>query len=176
MPMDAFQILGIDRDADTRQIRLAFHRGARTAHPDAGGDPDQFLRLSDAYRTARSVRTARARRSAPAGTAGGRAEDQPTQLGYANRYDLAEIAYRFELARPGRTPRSFLLAVDAELHPGAEPLDPPAARLELISYLIRSKVKTPLIVAAIVAEVDSLRRSATIPVRGGTLTLGQPQG
>lgn len=42
-------ILGIDRDANLEAIRQAYRKLARTAHPDAGGSKEDFVRLQSAY-------------------------------------------------------------------------------------------------------------------------------
>lgn len=166
--MDAFAVLGIDRDADTRQIRLAYRREARAHHPDVGGDTDSFVRLHEAYRFARSSRAAmKAKQASPR-----RPKDkgQPRYKGQnyrqaseafeseSVRYDLADIAYRFELGRPGHNAASFIAAVDAELFPGAETLNLGPDALELISYLIKREVGVPLVVSAIVREIDNGRK------------------
>ena len=48
-----YALLGVPVDASNEAIRRAFRARARTAHPDAGGDPDAFRRLQDAYETLR---------------------------------------------------------------------------------------------------------------------------
>lgn len=167
--MDAYEILGIDRDADTREIHVAFRRRAKHVHPDAGGDADGFVRLNEAYQLARTRRRAtRPRRpgaerlidrARPRRSGRDRIGDRPeTVAPDAARYELAEIAYRFELARPDRTPSSFFAAVDAELYPGAAPADIGDDAVAFVSYLLSRRVKTALIVAAIVSEIDRARR------------------
>lgn len=47
-PEEARRLLGVPTDASGEQIRRAYRRRARTDHPDAGGDPDAFLRLQAA--------------------------------------------------------------------------------------------------------------------------------
>lgn len=44
-----YTILGVPRSATTEQIRAAYRRLAKTMHPDAGGDPEAFIELSNAY-------------------------------------------------------------------------------------------------------------------------------
>lgn len=46
---DYYKILGITPAADSSEIRQAYRRGARDAHPDAGGDPDRFHAIQTAY-------------------------------------------------------------------------------------------------------------------------------
>ena len=48
-----FEVLGVDRDSDTEEIRLAYRSAARRHHPDHGGDAKEFSRITDAYRTLR---------------------------------------------------------------------------------------------------------------------------
>ncbi|PST21876.1 molecular chaperone DnaJ [Mesorhizobium plurifarium] len=47
--IDPYALLGIDRDADERAIRTAYRRAVKTAHPDRGGDAEQFGKLQAAY-------------------------------------------------------------------------------------------------------------------------------
>lgn len=45
----AYEVLGVERTADAAQIRRAYRRAARTAHPDAGGDAAAFRALTRAW-------------------------------------------------------------------------------------------------------------------------------
>lgn len=45
---EALAVLGVGAAADADEIRRAFRRHARTAHPDAGGNADDFARLQAA--------------------------------------------------------------------------------------------------------------------------------
>ena len=49
--MDYYEILGMPRDASPREIRSAFRRLARSAHPDVSGNPDaaRFRGIETAY-------------------------------------------------------------------------------------------------------------------------------
>lgn len=46
---DYYKILGVAPDCDVSEIRRAYRRKARHAHPDAGGDPEAFHLLQAAY-------------------------------------------------------------------------------------------------------------------------------
>lgn len=46
---DLYQVLGVDREASRAQIRRAYWKLARDAHPDAGGDPEAFVVITAAY-------------------------------------------------------------------------------------------------------------------------------
>ena len=49
---DYYAILGVDRDADDATIRKAFHKKARTMHPDVNKAPDaevRFKEVNEAY-------------------------------------------------------------------------------------------------------------------------------
>lgn len=45
-----YETLGIDRDASPEEVRKAYRRKAKKAHPDAGGDPETFHAISRALR------------------------------------------------------------------------------------------------------------------------------
>lgn len=48
---EAARLLGVPADADSRTVRHAYRMWARVAHPDVGGDPLHFARLTQARRT-----------------------------------------------------------------------------------------------------------------------------
>ena len=41
--------LGVERGADTNDIRKAYMKMARTHHPDKGGNPEEFKEIQKAY-------------------------------------------------------------------------------------------------------------------------------
>lgn len=47
--VDPYVALGVDRNASLDDLRAAFRRAARAAHPDAGGDPVTFVRVRLAF-------------------------------------------------------------------------------------------------------------------------------
>jgi curved DNA-binding protein CbpA len=47
--IDPYEMLGLARDAAEAAIREAWRKAAKTAHPDSGGDTEQFARLQAAY-------------------------------------------------------------------------------------------------------------------------------
>ncbi|WP_176082978.1 DnaJ domain-containing protein [Martelella sp. HB161492] len=49
MLIDPYEVLGLDRNADEKAIRTAYRRLAKEAHPDSGGDEEQFARLQASY-------------------------------------------------------------------------------------------------------------------------------
>lgn len=57
--MSAFEILGVSPDASDDSIRKHFLRAAMRLHPDKGGDPEEFLRVSEAYRVILEERSTR---------------------------------------------------------------------------------------------------------------------
>lgn len=58
---EAARILGVEVDADAAQVRRAYRLWARSEHPDAGGDPARFARLTQARRTMLRPRAVTAR-------------------------------------------------------------------------------------------------------------------
>jgi curved DNA-binding protein CbpA len=49
MPRDLYSELGVGRGATRVDVKKAYRRRVKTAHPDAGGDPAAFRRLQLAY-------------------------------------------------------------------------------------------------------------------------------
>ncbi|TPW33103.1 J domain-containing protein [Martelella alba] len=49
MLIDPYEVLGLERSADEKAIRTAYRRLAKEAHPDSGGDEEQFARLQASY-------------------------------------------------------------------------------------------------------------------------------
>lgn len=47
--MDLYSILGVERNADTGEIRKSYMKLARQHHPDKGGDAEQFKKIQRAY-------------------------------------------------------------------------------------------------------------------------------
>lgn len=46
---DYYKTLGVSRDATTDEVKKAYRKKARTAHPDAGGDEEEFKKINEAY-------------------------------------------------------------------------------------------------------------------------------
>ena len=46
---DPYEILGVSRDADEKEIQQAFRTLARKYHPDMGGDQEKFVEINEAY-------------------------------------------------------------------------------------------------------------------------------
>lgn len=44
-----YQVLGLARTATERDVKIAYRKAARIAHPDRGGDPALFRRITEAY-------------------------------------------------------------------------------------------------------------------------------
>lgn len=49
MSQDYYSILGLDRNANGDHIKQSYRKLALKHHPDRGGDPEQFKRISEAY-------------------------------------------------------------------------------------------------------------------------------
>lgn len=47
--IDPYAMLGIERDADGEAVKTAYRQVAKSAHPDSGGDAEQFGRLQACY-------------------------------------------------------------------------------------------------------------------------------
>ena len=46
---ELYALLGVDQKATAAAIKAAYRRLVKTAHPDAGGDPEVFVRICQAY-------------------------------------------------------------------------------------------------------------------------------
>jgi curved DNA-binding protein CbpA len=46
---DPYSVLGLERSAAAGAIKAAYRKRARTAHPDRGGDPDDFILIVRAF-------------------------------------------------------------------------------------------------------------------------------
>lgn len=46
-----YDLLGVPRDVDRDELKAAWKRTVRTAHPDAGGSTEEFQALQKAYET-----------------------------------------------------------------------------------------------------------------------------
>ncbi len=44
-----YEVLGIPQGASGAEVRQAYRRLVKTAHPDRAGDPEQFRRITQAY-------------------------------------------------------------------------------------------------------------------------------
>ena len=49
--MDHYQTLGVNRDAEQKEIKTAFRKLAMKHHPDKGGDENEFKKIQAAYDT-----------------------------------------------------------------------------------------------------------------------------
>ena len=47
--MDHYNTLGVSKDANKQEIKLAYRKLASKHHPDKGGDQEQFKRIQGAY-------------------------------------------------------------------------------------------------------------------------------
>lgn len=47
--MEYYNLLGISREADDKEIKKAFRKKAMKEHPDRGGDAEKFKKISEAY-------------------------------------------------------------------------------------------------------------------------------
>lgn len=94
MTSDLYGDLGIARSATAKDVRAAYRRAAKRAHPDAGGSPEQFHRI----RTALLVLTDDARRQ-KYDTTGEYDEGAPVDNALAELIEIASYALDQTLGR-----------------------------------------------------------------------------
>ena len=46
---DYYEVLGVSKNADEAEIKKAYRKLAMKEHPDKGGDPEKFKKISEAY-------------------------------------------------------------------------------------------------------------------------------
>eukprot|EP00931_Biecheleriopsis_adriatica_P065971 TRINITY_DN40403_c0_g1_i1.p1 TRINITY_DN40403_c0_g1~~TRINITY_DN40403_c0_g1_i1.p1 ORF type:complete len:801 (+),score=180.38 TRINITY_DN40403_c0_g1_i1:58-2460(+) len=98
---DYYADLGVSRNASAAEITKSFRKLALTCHPDRGGDPDSFSRISKAYETLSDAK-ARARYDGTGRTSpltpeeefresffnlGGENKERPTRRGESSKND-----------------------------------------------------------------------------------------
>ena len=47
--MELYEVLGVDKGAESRDIKKAYFNLAKTHHPDKGGDAEKFKQIQRAY-------------------------------------------------------------------------------------------------------------------------------
>lgn len=55
--MDYYRILNVSKTASQDEIKKAYKKLVMTHHPDRGGDPEQFKRVTEAYETLKNPQT-----------------------------------------------------------------------------------------------------------------------
>ena len=125
---DYYAILGVPQNASLREIRLAYRRQARTAHPDMNADPeaeDQFRRINEAYEVLANPEKRRAYDYFIANAENGEAEPPDTTAAatevaapsVAEAPSMAEAAQSHPEVRPQPAPSTADEAVKARSRP-----------------------------------------------------------
>jgi hypothetical protein len=163
-----YQVLGVPRTAETREIKAAYRKAARHSHPDRGGDPAEFRLVTLAFETLgdpakraaydRSYGTSPRTGSAPGSAAG---------TAWA-----AGPAFRTSAAPP--PPRSSTASDPARFHPpydgSAVPLLPESVAARAVhgaprkrglfgaqARLIREATTADLLIHKVLAGIPSAR-------------------
>lgn len=55
MDLDPFKILGVDQNSSWEDVERAYKEKARKAHPDAGGDNIEMVKINAAYEVLKKI-------------------------------------------------------------------------------------------------------------------------
>lgn len=146
---DLYDILDVARDATPDEIKKAYRRAARSAHPDAGGDEETFKQVQRAYKVLSDPQSrARYDRFGDDGTPGSRGQDPFGFGGGANFGGIGDVIDAFfgqafgdqpGGARARRRPnrgRDVLVPIELELEDLLEPVT------ELVEVTVASRCDT----------------------------------
>lgn len=129
---EALRILALPGDADHDAVKQAYRRLARTTHPDAGGDPEQFRTLQRAYdRLIDSPSAARERRRTPPRTRPSRQRrhaHSPTQLYADPPVDVTRLDWEPRETGEGLSALDHDTVARAVVRPHPGPVHPLTAR------------------------------------------------
>ena len=200
---DAYAVLGVEPSASQDEIRRAYRRRVRAAHPDMGGSADEFQAVRDAFESVGDpesrARYERGQRDAPAPEEPVR-RAHPSAAGATARDEAWDPASRrgrpgAPRARPAARTRSFghpggfarlrylslvreWLADPAEPSVPAAPV-PPRGGAALADrpepYVRRTRVVAPPVLAALVALVVLVSGVGVVPALVG-LVVGAAAG
>jgi ferredoxin len=88
-----FEVLGVSRGADAKEVEAAYRERVKDAHPDHGGSPEEFRRVRDAYEAIEtgdaSPRMVESTGSRPATTGTGATTSDAGRDGAAGTYGRA---------------------------------------------------------------------------------------
>jgi molecular chaperone DnaJ len=93
---DLYELLDVTRDASAEDVKRAYRRKAREHHPDAGGDEEEFKRLTHAYQVLSDPdRRARYDRFGDDGTPGSRGAGDPFGFGAGGFGNIGDVIDAF---------------------------------------------------------------------------------
>ncbi len=130
---DLYEVLGVARDATEDDIKRAYRKRARSSHPDAGGDEDEFKSITHAYEVL-SDRERRARydRFGDDGTTATRGQGDPFGAGFGGLGDVIDAFFGQAFGGgPGGRPRDTA---------GRDVLRPTSLTLEEVAAGVRRTV------------------------------------
>ncbi|OUE09204.1 Chaperone protein DnaJ [Clavibacter michiganensis] len=200
---DAYAVLGVEPSASQDEIRRAYRRRVRAAHPDMGGSADEFQAVRDAFESVGDpesrARYERGQRDAPApeepvrrahpsasgATAGNEAWDPASRRGRPGAPRARPAAGTRSFGHPGGFARLRYLSLVREwLADPAEPSVPaapvpPRGGAALADrpepYVRRARVVAPPVLAALVALVVLVSGVGVVPALVG-LVVGAAAG
>ena len=91
--VDLYETLGVEKTADKAEIRRAYRRAAKKAHPDTGGSPEEFERVTKAVTVLSDERLRKVYDEI------GRAEDAPVDNEFTFALQLAMGSVDFVLSQ-----------------------------------------------------------------------------
>ncbi len=140
---DLYEILGVARNASEDEIKRAYRKRARTAHPDVGGEEEEFKAITHAYEVLSDPqRRAKFDRFGDDGTTATRGQGDPFGAGFGGLGDVIDAFFGQGFSGAGGGGRGGRRETV-----GRDVLRPTTMTLEEVATGVRRKVDVEVAVA-----------------------------